>query len=397
MPPPWPAPVAVIIGGLGQGGSERQLYSFLAGCDRRRWEPLVFASGALGFWEAPIRALGIPVVLLQGNPLAKMRQFRTAVVAAGIRCFFSWSSYTNGYALALAGTGSHCIGSFRNAHFADLPHRLRRLWIWMSLAGLTAVVCNSAETQAQVARRCSRRLPVVFVPNAIEVPTSEVVAAWRDHWRKRLGLSPDTVLVLGAGRLVPQKCFSRFIDVIAQVLQRHGQAVHAVIAGEDYGCLAALQAHVAQLGLEGRIEFLGAVPDARELMAAADIFLLSSDYEGMPNVVLEAMAAGVPCVATPVNGLGGVIESGASGVVAEADASDLARHVARLAADPGLRQAMGARGRALIATNHQPDRIVRGLWVLCEAQAKPIKGDASAASDLRRPSLLARRRHDVDR
>src|SRR5450631_4367064 len=63
-----PQPIAVLIGQLESGGgSERQLYMFLAHCDRTRWAPVVYVSGVLGIWEAPIRKLGIPVVLLCGN------------------------------------------------------------------------------------------------------------------------------------------------------------------------------------------------------------------------------------------------------------------------------------------------------------------------------------------
>ena len=64
--------IAIMIGQLTpQGGSERQLYLFLAACDRERWAPVVYVSGALGSWEGRIRELGIPVVLLRGHPLCK--------------------------------------------------------------------------------------------------------------------------------------------------------------------------------------------------------------------------------------------------------------------------------------------------------------------------------------
>ena len=122
--------IAIMIGQLTpQGGSERQLYLFLAACDRERWAPVVYVSGALGSWEGRICELGIPVVLLRGHPLVKMWRFRAAVVAQKATCFFSWSSYTNGFGLALTGRSARCIGSFRNATFADLSDA-----IWLDLA-----------------------------------------------------------------------------------------------------------------------------------------------------------------------------------------------------------------------------------------------------------------------
>lgn len=356
--------IAVLIGQLTQGGSERQLYMFLAHCDRTRWAPVVYVSGVLGFWEAPIRKLGIPVVLLGGSPLAKVRQFRAACIANDTKCFFSWSSYTNSYGLALIGSGIRRIGSYRNALFADLPTRGRWLWSWAGLVGISIVVCNSRETQTQVAGRSGSGKQVLYVPNGVQVFAPEQVRAWREQWRARLGLGDDAVLVLGAGRLAPQKNFARFIDVIAQVCRQ--VPIQAVIAGADEGCLGDLQDQVARLGLQEVIRFIGMVPDARELICAADIFMLSSDHEGMPNVVLEAVAAGVPCVATRVNSIDDMIEQGATGFVAAHSIDDLAQHVARLAADADLRRAMGSRARATIDSAYRPEQVARQLWAVAE-------------------------------
>lgn len=379
-----PQAIAVLIGQLTPGGSERQLYMFLAHCDRTRWAPVVYVSGELGFWEAPIRKLGIPVVLLRGSFLAKMRQFRAACVANDTKCFFSWSSYTNGYGLALIGRGIRCIGSYRNALFADLPARGRWLWSWASLAGISTVVCNSPETQAQVAGRGGAGKQIVHVPNGVEIFAPEQVRAWREQWRTRLGLGDDAVLVLGAGRLAPQKNFALFIDVIAQVYRE--KPVQAIIAGADEGCLATLQCQVARLGLQEVIRFIGMVPDARELICAADIFMLSSDHEGMPNVVLEAVAAGVPCVATRVNSIDDLIEHGATGFVAAHSIDGLARHVARLAADADLRRAMGSRARAAIDCAYRPDQVVRQLWAVAEGSHEAF---AETKTPRFKPTVLA--------
>lgn len=359
-----PHPVAVVIGQLTQHGSERQLYMFLAACDLTRWAPVVYVSSELGFWEGPIRELGIPVVLLRGNPLAKMWQFRAAAIAQNAKCFFSWSSYTNGFGLALMGCNVRRIGSFRNALFADLPTRFRWLWSWMSLAGISTVVCNSRETKTQLAGRHGSGKEVVYVPNAVEIFAPEQVRAWREEWRARLGLRDDAVLVLGVGRLAPEKQFARFIDVIAQVCRQ--LPIEAVVAGDDHGYLSGLRTKTARLGLQKVIRFVGGMPDARELMCAGDIFLLTSDHEGMPNVVLEAMAAGVPCVATRVNSIGDLIEHGVTGFVATHNVDELVQHVVRLAGDTGLRRAFGARARAAIMLGYRQEQIAPQLWALCE-------------------------------
>lgn len=370
-----PLSIAVMIGQLGQGGSERQLYLFLARCDRTLWAPTLYVSGELGFWEAPIRALGVPIVLLTGTPLAKLRGFRSAVRGQRPDVFFSWSSYTNVFALAILGLGIRRIGSFRNALFADLPDRGRAAWVWASKAALSVAVCNSRETFEAFPGGANRTCRAVYVPNGVDrIPVAQA-AAWRAAWRARLGVAPDQVLVVGVGRLVPQKCFLRFIEVIAAISPR--VPVRAVIAGRDDGCLAELAAAVVRRDLGETVRFLGPIPDAAALICAADIFLLTSDHEGMPNVVLEAMAAGVPCVSTRVNAVGDILRQGETGFLADFHAADLAGCVERLARDPALRRRIGAAARAHVERAHDPLRVADRLWSLCEP------------AGLDRPSLAA--------
>ena len=367
MRPAVPQPIAIMIGQLAQGGSERQLYAFLAHCARSRWQPVVYVSGQLGYWEEPIRSLGIEVVLLQGGRISKMRQLRADCLQRNVTCFFSWSSYTNAFALSLMGSGIRRIGSFRNAMFADLPSRFRAVWSWASLAGISVAVCNSRDTCEQLARRPLLRPRAVYVPNVVERPAAETIAQQRREWRARLGIEDEAILVLGVGRLTVQKRFDRFIDVIARV--RAEIPAQAVIAGGDFGCREGLEEEIRSLGLQSSVRLIGTVPDARNLMCAADVFLLTSDFEGMPNVVLEAMAAGTPCVATAVNAVPDLIEHGVTGFTAACDAADLARHVCRLARDPALRDRIGRQSRAAVGQGRDPRTLARRLWDLCEAEA----------------------------
>lgn len=358
-------PIAVIIGQLGHGGSERQLYMFLAHCDRSRWSPTLYVSSDLGelvTWRDPIAALGVPIVQLNGGRLAKMRQFRSACIAQGARSFFSWSSYTNGFGLALTGLGVHRIGSFRNASFADLPSRFRGVWEWAGLAGVSAVVCNSLETQVELQKRVGKTKTIVYAPNAVNIFDVEQIRSWREAWRARLGVPPDAVLIIGVGRIAPQKNFGRFIEAIAEV--RKYAPVSAIIVGRDDGPLPELLERAAELGVQEIVRFLGQAPDAREVMCAADVFLLTSDYEGMPNVILEAMAAGLPCVSTRVNGVADLIDEGSSGFIADNNALALSKPLIELAANRELRLEMGAHARRSME-QRRPEIVVPELWKLC--------------------------------
>jgi glycosyltransferase involved in cell wall biosynthesis len=361
--PASPLRIAIMHGQLTHGGSERQLYLFLEQCDRARWQPHLFLSGESGVWAEPIQKLGVPITLLRGNPAQKMWRFRQECRTIKAQRFLSWGAYTNVYAVALQGLGIPAIGSFRNAAFADLPERGRRFWSWFSLAGLAAVVCNSPETLAVLQAKVKGRRSLLYVPNGVHAlsdPTRH-----RSEWRQRLGLTEESLLVVGVGRLAPQKNFARFVDAV--VLANGRQPIHAVIAGPDLGLKESLQRQVAAAGLPpGRIRIIDPVPDARALICAADIYLLSSDYEGMPNVVLEAMAAGVPSVCTPVNGVEALIEHGCQGWIARPDAAALAAALLRLADDPNLRHKMGANARQRVRREYDPATVYPRLWDFCE-------------------------------
>lgn len=353
--------IAVMIGQLPQGGSERQLYAFLKHHDRERWTPIVYVGGGpVGFWDERIRELGIPIKLLQGNPIMKMWRFRQSCRANGIECFFSWSAHTNRYGLAL-GLGVRRIGSYRNAYQHNLPLRYGKLRAWLRLASVSTVVCNSEETETAVRNHAGRGKRVVYIPNSVQAVDD--VESCRRSWRQQLGISKDEILILGVGRLDSQKNFGRFIDMVAHVHQ--AMLIKAVVAGRDDGCLQGLQKKMDLLGLDTSvIHFVGSIPDARELMCAADVFVLSSDYEGMPNVVLEAMAAGVPCVCTRVNGVGALIEQGVTGFVTDRRADALAAKVLLLSRDKKLRAEMGARA-AKAMKDFNPETIAARMWELC--------------------------------
>jgi len=358
------ASIAVVIGQLSQGGSERQMYEFLAGCDQTRWAPTVYVSGASGYWEDRILGLKVPIVTLKGNRTAKMLQFRRACIERDTQCFFSWSSYTNGFAMALAGRSVRCLGSFRNALFADLPDRARWVWAWMSVAPLRTIVCNSRAAASEASRRCGTRTNVVYVPNAVALFPAEQLNEWRRQWRSRMGIDDKTLLIVGVGRLAPQKNYIRFVDVM-RAIDGEFDAV-SVIAGDDLGSGTSVCKHAAAYGLSEKVRLIGKVPDARELIAAADLFLLTSDFEGTPNVVLEAMAAGIACVATTVDGVKDIIEHEVTGLLAQRDAAALADNVRRLAAEPGLRRRLGRTARAKIEQGPRPEEVVQRLWALCE-------------------------------
>jgi glycosyltransferase involved in cell wall biosynthesis len=149
----------------------------------------------------------------------------------------------------------------------------------------------------------------------------------------------DVPLVGSVTRLSIQKRIDRMLEAVALM---HG--VHCALAGD--GELAGeLEAQAASLGVSDRVHFLGFRKDVARVLSALDVFLLTSDREGMANAMLEAMAAGVPVVSTPVSGADEALyvddEGRSPGLVVAADPPVLAEAVQEILDDPVVRGAMG--------------------------------------------------------
>jgi glycosyltransferase involved in cell wall biosynthesis len=181
----------------------------------------------------------------------------------------------------------------------------------------------------------------VTVPNGVAPHESRTSRA---EARQVLGLEADRPVVLTVGRLAHMKGQRHLIDAVPGLAARFpGLAV--VLLG-DGSLRNALQERAAALGVAGNVVFCGHRPDARRLLAAADVFVLPSRHEGMPLAALEAMEAGLPVVATRVIGSAEVVDDGVTGaLVRPGDPTALGAAVARLLADPALRRRQGAAGR----------------------------------------------------
>ena len=172
--------------------------------------------------------------------------------------------------------------------------------------------------------------------------------------RKRLGIDADAALIFTAGRLVRKKGFEYLIDAMP-ALAPSG----AILAIGGEGDLAAeLRERAAHTGASRSIRFLGNLNqlEVAEYLAAADVVVVPSvrddagNVDGLPNIVMEALASGTPLVTTPAGGIGSVVSDGRTAlVVPERDAAALAATILRLLDAPALRMSVGTAARALAA------------------------------------------------
>jgi glycosyltransferase involved in cell wall biosynthesis len=173
----------------------------------------------------------------------------------------------------------------------------------------------------------------------------------RGEAKRRLGFRSGRVLIGAAGRLAPEKDFETLVRAIDQLL-RQGLPVELAIAGEGER-RARLAALIARLSRRKEIRLLGHRGDMAEFYQALDIFCLSSRREGLPNVLLEALALETPVAATRVAGVPSVLEHEVNGLLVEpGDATALAQALARLATDVELRESLAAAGRRTIVERY---------------------------------------------
>jgi glycosyltransferase involved in cell wall biosynthesis len=169
--------------------------------------------------------------------------------------------------------------------------------------------------------------------------------------KRRLGLSPARFVIGAVGRLSREKGFDVLIRSVHRLL-KEGLDVQLLVIGEG-DQETELRALISQLGDEARISLLGYRSDMRDLYQAMDVFALSSLREGLPNVVLEAMALGVPVVATRVAGVPRLIRDGASGLLVEpSNEAALCGALRRLIGDAELRARLSREGRRTIETGY---------------------------------------------
>lgn len=177
--------------------------------------------------------------------------------------------------------------------------------------------------------------------------------------RTELGLERDALLVVSAGRLSPEKNYSGMIDA-ARIVAGKNKNIYFAVFGEGVQ-RAELAGKIALAGLSNRFFLPGFRIDMQTLLWDIDIFVLPSFTEGLPNVILEAFAAGKPIVATAVGGTPEVVEDGISGFLTDPREPEcMAKYILRLAEDPDLRKGMGTRGLENVKMNytfeHQTDQ-----------------------------------------
>lgn len=196
----------------------------------------------------------------------------------------------------------------------------------------------------------------------------------RQRGRAEFGLG-DELAIISVGRLAEEKRGDVLLHGVAMARARGVRGIRVMIVGdgeqrEELECLA------AALGLQGIVQFLGWRSDIDSLLAAADLFALTSDYEGLPFALLEAMRSGIPVLATAVGGVTDAVDQGSGIVVPPGNPQDVAETIEWFVDHPAERRAMGERARLRFRREFRLERMIDETQALYERllSAGPRRG-----------------------
>jgi len=354
--------IIFVINTLTHGGAEIQVSRLAVGLQRRGWKVAVVAMVAPDALEEELRGAGIEVYCLHmrpgvPNPLAILNLARF-IRARRSQIVHSHIVHANLLArvarLVVKMPVLICTAhSFKEGgRLHDVGYRLTD-----RLSDLTTSVSQAA-VDRYLRLGLARAGGIRFIPNGIDVRRFQNDPSQRRRLRDELGVG-DRFVWLVVARLEPDKNHANLLRAFSSAALDHPANPVLLVVGA--GRLESeVRGLVEQMQLSARVRFLGLRDDVPALMNAADALVLSSSMEGMPLVLQEASAVGLPVVATDVGGNAEVVVNGKSGLIVPSDDSAaLARAMGVVMnMTPAQRDEMGRAGRMHVETNYDIERVL---------------------------------------
>ncbi len=356
------AQILYIVGQLGPGGMERQLYDLLKSMDRERVQP------AVAVWNfhkndayvSRLSALGINLYGFEGIRFRakKLLALRRLVRKLGANVVHSYAFYTNIVAYwSVLGTNAIPIGSVQSDFYFDIKAsgpllgRLNARWPRNQIF--------NSRTAAENARRSSS----IFSPRRVFVARNGVDLT---EFKCSPPPSGEQVRILGVGSLLKIKRWERLI-LASRELKRSGLDFVIQIAG-DGPLRSELEAKARDLGVGDRVKFIGYSDNVACLLLNSHFLVHTSESEGCPNVILEAMASARPVISTDAGEVPVLVEDGKTGfVVGRAHDETLVDRIAKLIRNPDLCTTMGKAAREKAEREFTLSQFVTAMFDAYEA------------------------------
>ncbi len=362
--------VLQLIPTLDRSGAEKQMVLLAKGLPKDRFRVEAAALTRLGPLEADLRASGVPVTRI-GKPL-KVDPFALARLTKFLKrkqfdVVQTWVFAANAYGRVAAHlaktpvvvTAEMAVDLWKSPHHLAIDRRLAP-WCDRIVGNSRAVVDFYRDAGLP-----PHKLDLIYSGIDAEEPP----AIDRSAMLRTLGWADDSTVLLFAGRLMPQKGVADLIAAL-DVLQHIRPKLKALIVG-DGPLRSDLEETAHAYHLDDSVKFIGQRHDVPRLLAFADFLVLPSLYEGLPNVVLEAMRFRKPVVATSAPGTTEAVTHDETGLLVPVhDTVSLARAIRALADDPALRLRMGNAGRERVERDFAVTLMVDRFAALYEKLAK---------------------------
>lgn len=393
--------VVHLVGQLGRGGTERQLCLLLCHSDRQRFHHrvVVFNPSHHAPWNEELEAAGVELLEIptqcRGSArrlvylLRQLRRRRPHVI-------HSWTVHDNPYAGVLGFLLRIPVrwGSLRGTWHTEGIRRLPTIYRYLMRRSVQRMVVNCRALANQLVADGYPEDRVFILPNC--VPTAESSAQASSRAADDLAsLATEGPLVGIVANLRECKNPLMFVRAMGQVLPQHPTA-RALLVGQSIPTEPEMprliEAEIRRQGLHGRVIITGFRDDVPAILQHLSIFCLTSNSEGMPNAVLEAMIAGLPVVATRVGGVPELVVDGCNGHIVEpGDADALGQAVHGLLADSERASEMGKNGRRRAMSDHDCQQTATRLEELYEEALRANSpADAGPESSNRRPRAASR-------
>lgn len=352
-----PVPISFCITELDPGGAERALVRLVLGLDRYEWEPSVVCLGPDAELVGVLRDGGVSVTCLNVTSkrdfgvVLRLRKELKRTQPKLLQTFLFHANVVGRITAKLARV-PHVVSGIRVAERrSKWPLRIDR-WTEFLVDRHVCVSQSVADYSVQDAGLSESK--VLAINNGVDF---DAIASAQPVDLSQFGVPPDAKVMLFVGRLDPQKAPDVLLKSMQSVVREHPQT-HLVMVGD--GVLSESMRELAGLlSLSKQVHFVGRQADVAGFMKAADLLVLPSLWEGLPNVVLEAMAAGLPVVATAVDGTEEVIQHERNGwLVPPGVVDELATTLCRVLADSAAASQMASAAQALVSQHFTWERCV---------------------------------------
>ena len=352
-----------MISSLNRGGRERQLATIYKFSDKEKVNTKIVCLSKTSNSYIEEYGMSNDVIFLSSKSfLKRFAEIRRVVFENNIKIVWSWGGKeaTYGVLISLTTSAIHINGSIRHG---IVRFKKQQLWRLFVLHLSKNIVANSyAGLKANKLSRGSvlyNGIDNKFFIKPIKKP-SEV--------RKEFGIGEDVILLVSVANLVPYKDYSTVLKALS-ILKTNGTSFYYLAIGEGLE-RKRIEGLVESLDLSHYVSFPGNRTDVKDILYSSDIFVHSSLGEGCSNVILEAMSAGLPVIATDTGGTNEVVDSTNGRLFEFQNVEQLVKHIIEIICNKSLRENLAINSKRKAIDNFSIERMISNYYKIIEGANK---------------------------